>query len=98
MEDENEIQIEQERYGFLVWCSFLIMTSGAILQFRKTCNTQNIDAICIPSLAVMLLAHTLMLIYAYTNNLKSMIGTYAISMGFVATYLAVIFKIKTNSF
>ena len=96
MEEKEEQKVE--KYGFLVWSSFIFITLGAILQFKKTCNTKNIDSICIPSLAIMLIAHSLMLTYAYNNDLKSMIGTYSISIGFVATYLAVIFKIKTNSF
>ncbi len=93
MEKDQEEEPD-EIYGALVWVAFLFMTTGAILQFMKTCNTRNIDSICIPSLAIMMISHTLMLTYAYNNNLKSMIGTYSISLGFVATYLFVIYKIK----
>lgn len=91
---EDKETIHEEKYGLLVWISFLFMTVGAGLQYMKTCDTRNINAICIPSLFTMLMAHTLMFIYAYSNELKSMIGTYSISMGFVMMYLYTIYKIK----
>ena len=94
--EEEKHEHRTENYSILVWIGFLCMALSAVLQYMKTSNTRSIESICVPSLIMIMIAHILMVIYACNNNLTSMIGTYSISITFLALYIYMIYTIKSK--